>query len=364
MQVKDVARAIEQFAPLQFQESYDNAGLCIGNPDSEVTGILLTIDITEAVLDEALAKNCNLIVSHHPLIFSGLKKISGKTMVERCVIKAIQNNLSIYSAHTNIDVVSRGVSYKLCEKLGLINCRVLSPLKGELQKLATFVPKEYAEKVRDALFKAGAGNIGNYDSCSFSQSGKGSFRGNEKTIPFAGEKGKLHFEDEIRIETIFPKYLQNNIIDALKNVHPYEEVAYDLYPLDNSFEIAGMGMIGELPENAEEINFLKKIKELFSVGCIRHTNLRGKPVKKIAVCGGSGSNLLNVAIHKGADLFITGDFKYHQFFEADGKIVIADIGHYESEYFTKEIFYDLLIKIFPKFAVHFSNINTNPINYY
>ena len=251
----------------------------------------------------------------------------------------------------------------MCRKLGLINCKVLMPSGNFLFKLVTFVPKDFAEKVREAIFAAGAGHIGNYDKCSFNTSGSGTFRGSENTNPFAGKKGSLHFEDETRIEAIFPKHLQQNIISALLNSHPYEEVAYDIYSLDNIYEKAGMGMIGELPEETNELSFLGKVKSTFSSGSIRHTKFLNKPVRKVAVCGGSGSNLLAKAINKGADIFISGDFKYHQFFDANDKIMIADIGHYESEQFTKEIFYDLLIKNFPTFAVHFSSNNTNPINY-
>ena len=363
MQVKDVAKVLEQFAPLQLQESYDNAGLCLGNPEAEVTGILLSIDVTEEILEEAIVKKCNLIISHHPLIFGEIMSITGRNFIERCIIKALQNNIAVYSAHTNIDVVYEGVSHKMCEKLSLVNCRILSPSKHELKKLVTFVPSSHVEKVREAIFNAGAGNIGNYDCCSFNLTGSGTFRGNVKAKPFVGEKGNLHFEEEIRIETIFPKYLQSKIIAALLDAHPYEEVAYDIYPLDNTFDKVGMGMIGEMPEVKDEKLFLSIVKSVFSANCIRHTKILNKHVKKVALCGGSGSSLLNEAIQQGADVFISGDFKYHQFFQADSKILIIDIGHYESEQFTKEIFYNLLMKNFPNFAVHFSSVNTNPINY-
>ena len=363
MLVNEVAKIIEQFAPLQLQESYDNSGLCIGNPEQLVTGVLITIDVTEPVIDEAIQQGCNLIISHHPLIFSGIKKITGKTYTEKCIIKAIQNNIAIYSAHTNIDLVSEGVSKKMCDKLGLINCQVLVPIKDELRKLVTFIPTNSLEKVQEAIFKAGAGHIGNYDKCSFIVEGKGSFRGNENTNPFVGEKGKLHFENETRIETVFPKFLEKDIIKALLAAHPYQEVAYDIYPIENSYSLAGMGMIGELSEEIEEIQFLQNIKSTFNAQCIKHTPLKGRKIKKIAVCGGSGSSFLPNAIQQGADVFISADFKYHQFFDTENKITIADIGHYESEQFTKEIFYDLLTKNFSNFAVRFSSINTNPINY-
>lgn len=363
MQIKQITQFIESVAPPALQESYDNAGLILGQSDCEVSGILITLDVTEAVIDEAISKNLNLIVAHHPIVFSGLKKLNGRNYIERCVAKAIKNDVAIYAAHTNLDSVFGGVNSKICEKLGLRNCRMLSPVSGFLKKLVTFAPITDADKVRNALFEAGAGNIGNYDSCSFNLSGKGTFRGNDQTNPYVGEKNQLHTEEEIRIETIFPKYLQSVIIHALLKAHPYEEVAYDIYPLENDFAQAGIGMIGELPAPVDELLFLQNLKETFNCKVIRHTELLGKPFQKVAVCGGSGSGYLAKAIAQSADIFITGDYKYHQFFDAEKQIVIADIGHYESEQFTKEVFYELLTKKFPKFAIHLSEITTSPINY-
>ena len=363
MQIKHITQYIESIAPLSFQESYDNSGLIIGHPEDEISGILITLDITEAIVDEAISKNLNLIVAHHPIIFGGLKKLNGKNYIERCVAKAIKNDIAIYAAHTNLDGVFGGVNSKICEKLQLQNCRMLIPIPNFLKKLVTFVPVNDAEKVRQALFEAGAGNIGNYDSCSFNQSGLGSFKGNDKTNPYAGEKNQLHFEEETRIETIFPKHIQNKVIKALLESHPYEEVAYDIYPLDNDFTEGGTGMIGELAEPVDELDFLQNLKEIFNCRVIKHTQLLGKPIKKVAVCGGSGSSFLDKAIAQNADIYISGDFKYHQFFDAEQQIIIADIGHYESEQFTKEVFYELLTKKFPKFAVHLSEVSTNPVNY-
>lgn len=363
MQLKEITRFIESVAPLALQESYDNSGLLIGNPADEVSGILITLDITEAIIDEAISKNLNLIVAHHPIIFSGLKKLNGKNYIERCVAKAIKNDIAIYAAHTNLDSVFGGVNSKICEKLELQNCQILAPVPGFLKKLVTFAPTSDAEMVRKALFDAGAGNIGNYDSCSFNQSGLGSFRGNEQANPYVGEKNQLHFEEETRIETIFPKHIQTRVIQSLLNAHPYEEVAYDIYPLDNEFNQAGIGMIGELHSPAEELEFLQKIKETFHCSVVKHTQLLGKPIRKVAVCGGSGSSYLSKAIAQKADIFISGDFKYHQFFDAEQQLIIADIGHFESEQFTKEVFYELLTKKFPKFAVHLSALDTNPVSY-
>ncbi|WP_167605035.1 Nif3-like dinuclear metal center hexameric protein [Maribellus sediminis] len=362
--IKDISNFLESFAPLRLQESYDNAGLILGDQNSEITNVLITLDVTEDVVEEAIQKKCELIVAHHPIVFSGLKKITGKNYVERTLLKAIKNDVAIYAAHTNLDSVTGGVNGKICEKLGLENCRILQPADGLLKKLVTFVPVDHAEKVRQSVFEAGAGHIGNYDSCSFNIHGQGTFRGDDTTNPYVGKKGEQHYENEIRFETIFPAYIQGQVISALLNAHPYEEVAYDIYPLDNKFDQVGMGMIGTLPEELDETKFLQQLKEIFNTGVIRHTQLQNKKVKKVAVCGGSGSFLLNRAIAAGADLFVTGDFKYHQFFDAENKIVIADIGHFESEQFTKELFYELLTKNLSKFAVHLSEVNTNPVFYF
>jgi dinuclear metal center YbgI/SA1388 family protein len=364
LKIKDITNYLEEIAPIRLQESYDNSGLILGSPENEIISALVTIDVTEEVIDEAIQKNIKLIIAHHPIIFSGLKKITGKNYVERVLLKAIKYDIAIYAAHTNFDSIIGGVNSKICEKLNLQNCKILQPAEGLLKKLVTFIPEEHIEKVRKAVFNAGAGHIGNYDCCGYNSEGFGSFRGNEKTNPFVGEKGKIHYEKEIRFETIFPTFLQGKIIQALLNSHPYEEVAYDIYPLENRFENVGMGMAGELPEEIKEDEFLQLLKRTFNTGVIKHTKLKGKPAKKIAVCGGSGSFLLNQAITAKADFFVTGDFKYHQFFDAENKIVIADIGHFESEQFTKELFYELLLKKFPTFAVRLSEVNTNPVFYF
>jgi dinuclear metal center YbgI/SA1388 family protein len=363
MKIREIILSIESFAPLAFQEDYDNAGLIVGDQEQEAKGALITVDVTEEIIDEAINKKINLIIAHHPIIFAGLKKITGKNYIERIIIKALKNNIAIYAAHTNLDNIQGGVNSKIAEKLNLQNPRILAPLSNHLMKLVYFVPVAQAEETRKAIFKAGAGHIGNYDMCSYNLKGKGSFRAGEDANPFVGNKNEIHFEDEIRIETIFPKHLKHKIINALIEAHPYEEVAYDIYPLENKFEKAGSGIIGELATEMPEIEFLEQVKKVFKAQCIRYTTLFNKPVRKIAICGGSGSFLLNEAIKQNADVFISADFKYHQFFDAEDKIIIADIGHFESEQVTKELFYELLIKKFPKFAVYLTEINSNPINY-
>lgn len=362
--ISEIIQLIESIAPLSLQESYDNAGLQTGNASATVESVLITLDVTEEVIDEAIAKGASLIIAHHPVIFGGIKKLTGKNPVERIIIKAIQNNIAIYAAHTNIDSIVGGVNTKIADLIGLGNQRILQPAKDKLKKLVTFVPASHLEEVRQAIFAAGAGTIGNYDQCSFNAEGLGTFRGNDDTNPFVGTKGELHTEPEIRFETIFPEWKQNTIVNALIKAHPYEEVAYDIYSLDNLNPQAGAGVIGTLTEAMDAREFLARIQTIFKTPVIRHTPLTGNKVKTVAVCGGAGSFLLRDAIAAGADFFITGDVKYHQFFDADQRIVLADIGHYESEQFTKELFYELLTKKFSTFAVHLSEVNTNPVNYY
>jgi dinuclear metal center YbgI/SA1388 family protein len=363
MKLKEITDCLETYAPLAYQENYDNAGLICGHHNMDITAALICLDSTEAVIDEAIQRGCNLVIAHHPIVFSGLKKFNGKNYIERVIIKAIQHNIAIYAAHTNLDNVYNGVNAKIAEKLGLINCKVLAPQKNTLKKLITYCPAEKAEDVRSALFAAGTGHIGNYDECSFNSNGIGTFRGDDNTNPYVGEKGKQHQEKEIKIETIYPQHIESQLLKALFKAHPYEEVAFDLIPLSNSHNRLGAGLIGELKDGAEEIDFLKQLKINMKADCVRYTQLLNKKIKRVAVCGGSGSFLLGDALKNNADIFITADFKYHQFFDAENRIVIADIGHYETEQFTTELFYEVLNKKFSTFAFLISKINTNPIKY-
>ncbi len=363
MKLSKITDLLEKFAPLPLQESYDNAGLIVGNKNMDISGVIICLDSTEAVLDEAISHGFNLVIAHHPIVFSGLKKLNGKNYVERVVMKAIKNDIAIYAAHTNLDNVQMGVNAKICEKLGLMEIQTLSPMKNNLKKLVTYCPINTADNVRQALFNAGAGTIGKYDECSFNANGYGTYRAGEGSNPHLGKVGEQHHEEEVRIETIFTSHLQPQVISALKMTHPYEEVAYDIYSLENTNPQIGAGMIGKLSKPMEEIEFLKSLKTKMKTGCIRHTKPLEKMIETVALCGGSGSFLLKEAINQSADIFITGDFKYHEFFDADGKILIADIGHYESEQYTQEIFHDIITTNFPTFAARISEINTNPINY-
>ncbi|RAI99893.1 dinuclear metal center YbgI/SA1388 family protein [Chitinophaga skermanii] len=363
LRIKDVVQAIEAYAPLQYQESYDNAGLIFGDPNWELTNALLTLDATEAVIDEAIEKGCNLVVAHHPIVFGGLKKINGKNYVERVAIKAIKHDIAVYAAHTNLDNVRNGVCAMMAKQLGLENNVILSPKRDLLKKLYTFVPLAQVEQVKQALFNAGAGDIGQYSECSFSNEGQGTFKAGGSANPYVGEVGSRHTEPEMKLEVIFPLPLQRNIISALLSAHPYEEVAYDIISLDNEYQQVGAGLIGELREPLDEMAFLKMVKEQMHTGCVRYTPLRGKPVKKVAVCGGAGSFLLKSARAAGADAFVTADFKYHEFFDAENQLIIADVGHFESEQFVVELFYHILTEKFLNFAPLKSTICTNPVNY-
>ena len=365
MKVKEVTSAIESIAPLSYQESYDNAGLIIGNFENEVKGILLCLDVTEEIVNEAIAKKCNLIIAHHPLIFKGLKKINGNNFVEKVTIAAIKNDINIYAAHTNLDnVLENGVNTKIAEKLGLKKTSILQPLNNNLSKLITYCPPAYAEDLKEALWEAGSGNIGNYDKCSFSMEGTGTFRPGETTNPFLGQKGELEKTEELRIEILFEKHNKHKLISALNQNHPYEEVAYEILDISNSDQTKGAGMIGFLEEPLSQEEFLKYLKEKMNLKVIKFTQSNKTQISKIAVCGGSGKFLLDLAIKQDADAFVSSDFKYHDYFEAEKKLMVCDIGHYESEIYTLEIFMRILKENFPTFATRLTEISTNPVNYY
>lgn len=364
MLLQTLITEIECFAPLDYQESYDNCGLLVGNNQQHITGALLCLDCIEATIDEALQKNCNLIIAHHPIIFGGIKKLNGSNYVERTIIKAIQHNIAIYACHTNLDNVKLGVNKKIADKLGLINQQILSPKKLLLKKLVTFVPASHLEIVRQHLFTAGAGNIGNYSQCSFTNEGVGSFKPNELANPFLGTKGELSLEKETRLEVIFETANSQAILSALYKNHPYEEVAYDVYQLENQHQNIGSGMVGELEKPISEKEFLEYLTKIFGLKTLKHTAFLNKIIKKVALCGGSGSFLLKNAINSKSDIYISSDFKYHEFFDAENRILIADIGHYESEQFTPEIFYEIISKKFPTFASYLTETNTNPVNYF
>lgn len=364
MIVEDVIHHLEKLAPLAYAEDFDNVGLLVGDKTAKLKGVLVTLDTLEAVVDEAISKNCNLIVSFHPIIFKGLKKLTGKTYVERVVMKAIKHNIAIYSMHTALDNAFQGVNAMICNQLGLENKQILMPQPETIKKLTTYVPKNEAETLRTALFNAGAGSIGNYDNCSFNTEGYGTFKGNEASSPTIGNIGETHTEAETKITVTFAKHLESKVLKALMDTHSYEEVAYEIVTIENKNQHIGMGMIGELATPLPETDFLNHVKTKMKTKCIRHSSFLNKNIKKVAVLGGSGSFAINAAKAVGADAFVTADLKYHDFFSAENSILLADIGHYESEQFTKNLLVAYLTKKITNFAIILSNTNTNPVKYF
>lgn len=363
MKLQQIISVLEQMAPTSYAEDFDNVGLLVGNPNQDINGILVCHDALENVIDEAIQKKCNLVVCFHPILFSGLKKITGKSYVERAVIKAIKNDIAIYSVHTALDNHKNGVNKIMCDTLGIKNPKILVEKENFIYKLVTYAPSDNANQVRNALFEAGAGNIGNYDNCSFNSNGKGTYRGNEDSNPTVGQKHEFVEAEEIKIEVTFEKHLQNKILKALFESHTYEEVAYEIYKTENKHQNIGLGMIGELESEQNEKDFLLFVKQKMETGIVRHSEFLNKKVKKVAVLGGSGAFSIPAAIAKGADVLITSDLKYHDFFQAENKILLADIGHFESERFTKNYIIDYLTKKIPNFAVVLSEENTNPVKY-
>ena len=362
--LQEIIDCIEQVAPPQLQEDYDNSGLIFGNKNMPISGALLALDCTEKVVEEAIALGFNLVIAHHPIVFKGLKRFTGSNYVERTLLLAIQNNVAIYACHTNLDNVLEGVNGKIADKLGLINRRILKPLPAQLTKLITFVPLSHEHQVAEALFNAGAGKIGNYDQCSFRVTGTGTFRANKEAQPYIGTTNQLETVGEVRLEVILPLFKKQAVLSALKSAHPYEEVAFDWIDLGNDWDNKGAGLIGELAQPQEEMQFLNEICQIFAISTLKYTKLTQKPVKRVAICGGSGSFLIKDAIKAGADVYITADVKYHEFFDAEEKMVLVDIGHFESEQFTPEIFYTIISEKFSTFAIRLSKTVTNPVNYF
>lgn len=364
MKIADVIRCLEEVAHPLLQEQYDNTGLITGNPGQICKGIICSLDATEEVIQEAIDKKCNLVVAHHPIIFSGLKKINGKNYLEKAIIKAIKKDIAIYAMHTNLDNVLHGVNGKIAAILGLKNIEPLAEKENTLRKLVTFVPLQQAGRVRNAVFAAGGGQIGNYSECSFNSEGTGTFKAGDDANPLLGQIGKRHEEPETKVEVIYPAFLESNLIQAMKEAHPYEEVAYDIIPLANKYRGFGSGVIGNLETGLEEKKFLALLKKIFRVPVVRHTAILNKPVKRLALCGGAGSFLISKALAANADAYITADIKYHEFFDANGRMLVCDVGHFESEQYTIDLLQDILQQKFPTFAVLKTGVKTNPVHYY
>jgi dinuclear metal center YbgI/SA1388 family protein len=361
--LSEISRYLDSWAPFELTEEYDNVGLLVGNPNCHVNRILVSLDVTEAVVDEAIENQCQLIISHHPIIFQGLKRLTGQNFVARIVEKAIRANISLYAIHTNLDNVSTGVNKKMAEVLGLKNPRILKPTQGKLIKISWFTPKDHYQKVLEQVHLAGAGQIGNYSDCGFSSEGTGQFKPNESANPRLGKIGSLEVVNEIKSEVVLPLFLKNKVLQALFDSHPYEEVGYFITNLENEWGDVGSGMVGDLEEDQNWDQFIQDLKSLFRIPVIRHTSPVRQVIKKVAICGGSGFFLLPNAIEAEADVFITSDIKYHQFFDADGRLALIDVGHFESEQFTSQLIVEKLSVHFANIAVLLSQVRTNPVFY-
>lgn len=364
MKIKTLIDRLKSYAPLVYAEDFDNVGLIIGDENESIKGVLVSLDTTEEIVDEAIENNCNLIVGFHPIIFSGIKKLNPDNYVNRAVIKAIKNDIAIFAIHTALDNAFHGVNRVICDKIRLKKTKVLMPQPGTIKKLTTYVPVKDADKLRTELFKVGAGHIGNYSNCSFNIDGKGSFNGNEESNPVVGHKGETHFESEVQINITFAKHLQNKVLSQLFQHHPYEEVAYEIETLENQNQHIGLGMVGDFENDMPETQFLDLLKDKFKTPTLRHSKLLNKSIKKVAVLGGSGASAISKAKAAGADAYVTADLKYHDFFKAEQSILLVDIGHYESEQFTKDLLYSFINENFTNFAIVLSNTNTNPVQYY
>jgi len=362
--IADIINFLETIAPLRLQEDYDNCGLVCGDANTHCFGAIIALDLTDEVIKESIEKKFNLIVVHHPPIFKGLKKIDAGDPVTRMLLECIRHGIAVYAIHTNLDNVIWGVNGEIASRLGLEKIQVLSPLPGTHGQLNTYVPKDHAENVKNALFKVGAGAIGLYDECSFSCAGEGSFRALKGANPFTGTEGNRHLEQELKLEFIFPVHLQAEIISALNAAHPYETVAYNIVPLENRFLELGGGAIGTLPAPVSEKDVLERIKSVFKTGVIRHSAFSGKSIQRIAVCGGSGKSMIHSALKQKADLYFTADLGYHDFFTPAGKMLLADIGHFESEQYTSDLLERVIKEKFPTFAVLKTGRYTNPVNYF
>lgn len=364
MLIKEIIHHLQELAPLARQEDYDNSGLQVGRVDVDCSGALVCVDVTPAVVNEAIALGCNLIISHHPLIFKPLKHITGSSLTEQSVMIALSNNVTVYSAHTCLDNAPKGVSWKMAHMLGLEQVSVLQPQTNRMLKLSVFVPPTHADKLCESLFEAGAGHIGSYEHCVFRSQGCGSWRPLDGADPCIGTVGEVSSQPEVRLDMMLPVWKREAVEQALLAVHPYERPAYEFVAVRNSEPDAGSGAIGVLPEPMTAAQLALKIKDTFGSPVIRCSLMAPESmVQKVALCGGSGASLISHAIAAGADVYLTSDTKYHDFVDYGKRILLVDIGHHESEQCTKSIFYHLIREIFPNFAVRYSQQDINPIKY-
>ncbi len=363
MKIKEITAHLEHLAPLYLQEDYDNSGLQVGDIDKELTSVMLCLDVTKQVVDEAISLGANMIISHHPMIFKGIKSLRPGRELDDMIIKAIKNDICIYSAHTNLDSMLGGVSYALADKLGLVDVKPLQVSKGKLYKIVVYAPRTHTQSLSDAIFRTGAGEIGNYSKCSFTVSGEGSFFPKDGANPYIGKCGELEILAEDKIEVLAKDVELSAVVDAIRANHPYEEPAYDIIEVEQKYAKAALGVVGYLPNPMTVVGFLANVKELTGSG-VKYSDFNKEMIHKVALCGGSGSFLIGGASAVGADAYLTGDIKYHDFFGYEDKMLLADIGHYESEKYTIELIHNFLVEKFGEnIDINTTKIKTNPINY-
>jgi len=363
----EIFKYIRSWAPEEIAWNKDNVGLQVGSAKRKVKNILLALDLNMKVIIEAVKKDCNIIITHHPLLFNPLRKIdTDQDNTSLLVEKLIKHDITLFSAHTNLDFTKDGVSFELAKTLKLTNLRFLSNIKSAQYKLIVFVPEGHIEKVASAIFENGGGIIGEYSNCSFRTKGQGSFKGSKKTSPSIGKKLNYEKTDEIKLEVLIDSWKLNEILSAIRSVHPYEEIAYDVYPLNNENVNYGIGAIGELHTAMNQREFFNHVSKSLKINNFRYTTGKTNKIKTVAVCGGSGSEVIPAAIKKGADALITADIKYHTFFDNERKILLIDAGHYETEIFSlnevNKRLADLIKK--KKNKVFKYNGSTNPVIFY
>ncbi|MGM0602343.1 MAG: Nif3-like dinuclear metal center hexameric protein [Bacillota bacterium] len=367
---QEIISLMGEIAPVKLAEEWDNVGLQIGDLSNEVNKVLLALDLNTEVIDEAVDNNCNMIITHHPVIFNGINSVSSESAVGDMIIRLIKNDIIVFSAHTNLDIVEEGLNDFICRKLGIEDFQPLDVTQiGNYYKFVVFVPENHIENIKSAVFKNGGGKLGNYSHSGFVSKGKGSFKPLKGSEPYIGSTEKIEEVDEIRLETIVAEDKLDKVLKAVLKAHPYEEAAYDIYEIKRTSNVDGIGRIGYLTDTMLLGDYINTVKEKLNLPYLKFVGKKDKKIKKVAVCNGSGADFIKKAGYKGADLYLTGDIKYHEAQHAEElDLALIDIGHYESEIWVKELLYDKLTSLAEKrnkkdveFII--SAVNTNPWNY-
>jgi dinuclear metal center YbgI/SA1388 family protein len=365
--IRDIADALEQWAPPGSAQSYDNVGLQVGDASRSVERAVLALDCTPAVVEEAERQGAELIITHHPLLFQPLSAVTTDDYESAVALRLAEAGIALYSAHTNLDAAPGGVSFALAKRLGLTDVGFLDGFDETLYKLATFVPADHFDAVRSALADAGAGRIGDYEACAFAHEGTGFFRPGDAANPHIGTAGgDLESADEVKLEVEVARWDLGGVLGALQDAHPYEEVAYDVYPVQQKNSRAGLGAVGRLASPESLSDFLGRVADRLDAGSLRYAGPDEATVERVAVCGGAGSDFVGQALAAGADAYVTADVKYHEFFEALGpdgvpQLAFIDAGHYETEALTEALLRDWLADRFNDVDWQRTGVRTSPM---